>query len=523
MSSLQDRYAKQIAGTYSCFDRIVITGTIPQWCYADGMSLYLRQQNIRIFDYTEFAEPLRDEIRANSERLAIENSIEIEFIRSAKAFRKEDRIKEIIQNRGDHPGLVHIFSATETCPSFSPWHNKATGKTGLRSKESKCLHYYFYFIDSEFGLCYLRVPTWAPFRLQFYCNGHNFLANQLKNKEIGFLPLDNRCNCYRIYTTFLKIDDFTRAQELADAFPADRLHRALDAFAKRYCPVIRLAPNPYHWSIMQAEYATDIVFKHAEDLKPIYETLIKKAIHTVEPESITMFLGKKLDGHTLAEIGTDYKFSKRIKGMRIKHYMGWASIKMYDKQGIVLRIETTSVFAVANTPVNDVSELKHYRTVEHRDGRSETKYAPMQKTIYSLPALQELLLAANNRYLDFISSIDDTSDGQRQIQKIGDSVKLNHRSFRGFNLFREEDIKALIALIKGEGNITGITNRMLRKALPEMTSSQISYFIKRCRVFRLIKKCGKAYKYYLTKQGLRIIIAALEIRQIMLPQAICMQ
>ena len=79
MSSLQDRYAKQIAGVFSYFDRIVVTGTIPQWCYADGMSLYLRQQNIRMFDYTKFAEPLHDEIRANSEQVALENGIELEY------------------------------------------------------------------------------------------------------------------------------------------------------------------------------------------------------------------------------------------------------------------------------------------------------------------------------------------------------------------------------------------------------------------------------------------------------------
>lgn len=505
LSSLQDRYAKQIAGSFSCFDRIVITGTIPGWCHSNGMSLYLNSHNIKIFDFARFAEPLRDEIRANAERLATENGIEIEFIRRAKAFRKEERIRKIISDRGDHPGLVHIFSAMETCLSYSPWHDKTTGKTALRNKETKCLHYYFYFIDAEFGLCYLRVPTWAPFRLQFYCNGHNHLANRLRDEEIGFTPLDN---------TFLKIDDFARAQELADAFPVERLHRALDAFAKRYCPVVRLAPNSYHWSIMQAEYATDIVFKRTDDLQPIYEALIKTAIHTVKPDSVAMFLGKKLDGRTLAEIGTDYKFDHRIQGMRIKHYMGWAAIKMYDKQGIVLRIETT---------VNNVSELKHYRTVEHRDGTTETKYAPMQKTIYSLPPLRELLLAANNRYLEFISALDDTSDGQRQIKKIGDSHKRNDRSFRGFNLFREDDLESLIALTRGEGNITGITNRLIRRALPEKSSSQVSYLIKRCRIFGLIKKCGKTYKYYLTKLGRRVIIAALEIRQIMLPQLISTQ
>jgi hypothetical protein len=499
LSSLQDRYAKQIAGSLACFDRIVVTGTIPKWCYAVGMSLHLSEQGIRIFDYTRFAEPLREEIRANAERLAQENGIEIEFIRSAKGFRKEDRIKAVIASRGEYPGLVHIFSAMESCPSYAPWHDKKSGRTFLRSKEAKCLHYYFYFIDSEFGLCYMRVPTWAPFRLQFYCNGHNWLANQLRDEGIDFTPLDN---------AFLKIDNFARAQELADLFPVERLHRALDAFAKRYCPVIRLASDSYYWSIMQAEYSTDIVFKRTEDLQPLYETLVKTAIHTVRPEQIAMFLGKKLDGRTCAEIGTDYKFSQRIQGTRIKHYMGWASIKAYDKQGIILRIETT---------VNDISELKHYRTVEHRDGTTETKYAPMQKTIYSLPPLRELLLAANNRYIDFLSSLEDPSDGERQVKKIGNSIKRDDRSYRGFNLFSKDDLESLVALMRGEGNISGITNRLLRRALPGKSSSQISYFIKRCRVFGLIKKCAKAYKYYLTKLGRITIIAALRIRAMLLP------
>jgi len=38
---------------------------------------------------------------------------------------------------------------------------------GLRPDSGKCLHYYFYFLDPEWGLGFLRLPTWAPFRVQF--------------------------------------------------------------------------------------------------------------------------------------------------------------------------------------------------------------------------------------------------------------------------------------------------------------------------------------------------------------------
>jgi hypothetical protein len=85
----------------------VIQGTLPTACYADGMTRFLNARHIRIFDYFDFTKPLKESIRQNAERIAAEAGIEkIEFIRKLKAFRKEDRIQEILAERGDHPGLV---------------------------------------------------------------------------------------------------------------------------------------------------------------------------------------------------------------------------------------------------------------------------------------------------------------------------------------------------------------------------------------------------------------------------------
>jgi len=87
------------------------------------MTTFLYASGIRIFDYPKWAEPLPEEIRVDADRLAQEHGLDIEFIRR-KDFRKENRIKEIIAKQGDHPGLVHIFSAMEPCPSYKPWHDK---------------------------------------------------------------------------------------------------------------------------------------------------------------------------------------------------------------------------------------------------------------------------------------------------------------------------------------------------------------------------------------------------------------
>jgi len=69
---------------------------------------------------------LRDALRKNMEQIAAENGIEIEFVRSRKKFRKEDRVKEILVKRGEQPGEVCILSAMEPCGSYKPWHDKKT-------------------------------------------------------------------------------------------------------------------------------------------------------------------------------------------------------------------------------------------------------------------------------------------------------------------------------------------------------------------------------------------------------------
>jgi hypothetical protein len=496
MSAFIDRHAAKIRGVLSCFDRVVLTGTLPDLCHAGAMAKYLGARDVRLFDYPRWAEPFRDEIRAYAERLAQETGLPIEFIRRVKELRKEKRIKQLLAARGEHPGLVHIFSAMEPCPSFRPWHDKRSGKTSLKPTEAKCLHYYFYFIDKELGLCYLRVPTWAPFRLQFYCNGHHVLARQLQRKGIVYTLLDN---------AFVDIADWPRAQTLADAWEPHRLHRQLDRLAATYCPVLRHFPAGVHWSFMQVEYATDVVFQRQAEFQPLYAALTHTAIHAVKPAHVATFLGRKLTRAYQDEIGND--FSTRIEGTRIKHAMGWAAIKLYDKFGLIARVECTA---------NDVTFFQHHRTVEHRDGTTEFKLAPVRKSIYSLPVLRALLGAATHRYLDFLAAIEDPHPGLRAVEKIATPVHAGERSYRGFNLFHGPDLDLFRTILRGEFTISGFQARQLRPHLPALSGSQLSRVLKRLRLHGLLKKIGKRYKYYLTTLGRTVAAAALKLRELVI-------
>jgi len=497
---ITERYAAEIQGVLESYDRIVISGHLQPICYAKGMTKYLYVHGIRIFDYTQFAEPLRNEIRQNAERIAQTHGLGIEYISKGNSFRKEDRIQAILKERGDEPGLVHIFSAMESCPAYKPWHDKACGKTYVKGTQGKCLHYYFYFIDAELGLCYLRVPTWCPFRLQFYCNGHNIVAHQLVAHEIDFEMADN---------AFLTIADFAQANQLSAALDIEALHAKLDAYAAVYCPVVKTLQMSYNWSIMQAEYATDIVFRSQATLQRFYPHLVEALIQAVKPADIATFLGRKLHGNYQDEMGN--RFNKRWLGTRIKHTMGSVSIKLYDKFNIVLRIETT---------VNDVSFFDHYRQIHHRDGTTSTRYAPMKKSIYSLSPLAETLRAVHQRYLKFISNIDTPDGGADNLRRLTETQMVDNRRYKGFNLLAEEDSSLFRALASGEFTIRGFSNRTLRHHLQSLNSGRATRLLKRLRIHGIIKRVGKRYRYYLTDFGRQAVSLALKLRELVVIPAL---
>lgn len=191
--------------------------------------------------------------------------------------------------------------------------------------------------------------------------------------------------------------------------------------------------------------------------------------------------------------------------------MGPASIKTYDKFGLMIRIETTT-YAVAF--------FRHYRQVEHRSGGSEMKYTTMKKTIYSLPALFELTAAANHRYLKFLSTLDDPTSGAKALEKLSAPVREADRSWRGFNLFAPEDLRLFEVLLRGEFNISGFRNRTLRTFLTSKTGPQLSRILKRLRCHGLIKKVAGNHKYHLTTLGRTVASLALQLRAFLVTPAL---
>ncbi len=494
---LTEKYKEQITGIISCFDRVILQANLSQWGYSEGMTSFAVNNYIRIFDFPAFALSVREALNNNILSIAKENNIQIEYIRKPSVFSKEENIQKIINEKNITEGIVHIYSVLEPCLYYKPYYNKNTNLSSLRTKDGLCLHYYIYFIDKDLGLCFLRIPTYIPFRLQFYFNGHNLLAHKLKNKDISYHMIDN---------AFLNISDFTKAQLLSDNFRTEDIHQFLNILTDKYLPFLKKYNQSYRWGIMQAEYSTNIIFKDQSNFQLFYQDLIYKITLSVKPDNISTFLGKKLSPFYQGEIGNNF-INHRILGTRIKHRKGDNHIKIYDKFSTILRIETT---------VNSITDFIHFRQIVKKDGTKTNGFAKMKKNIYSMYALGQLLKNSNSRYLEFISSFQDNTMGNKNLLEISKPVYLDDRSLKGFNFFNPFDLKLLLSISRGEFLINGFRNKDIRAFLTGLSSSSISRVLKRLLLHHIIKKVNKSYKYYITKLGKAIIATALQLKEFLI-------
>jgi hypothetical protein len=136
---------------------------------------------------------------------------------------------------------------------------------------------------------------------------------------------------------------------------------------------------------------------------------------------------------------------------------------MYDKCGIVLRIETTT---------NDVSFFKHHRKVKHRNGPPTRALAPVKKSIYSLIDLREILLGCNRRYLAHLSALDDFAAGVRALERLTKPRKIEKKTIKGINFFERGASALLHALQNPRVNIAGARSADILPSLGMFSPNQ---------------------------------------------------
>jgi len=164
--------------------------------------------------------------------------------------------------------------------------------------------------------------------------------------------------------------------------------------------------------------------------------------------------------------------------------------------------------------------MNTFREVFKRNGEIETKSAPVKKNIYSLFPLITVFKGIIRRYLEFISSFDDPTDGIKKLDEVTTDKKTEKKTFKGLNFFNKQDEAVLIAVADGKFNINGLRAKNLKAVFPEFPPWKISNIFARLRNLGVIKKVARSHKYYLSALGKSVIAAALFLKNLVIVPAL---
>ncbi len=492
---LMELYRNKIMGAISGLDRIRFRGTL-RWLASDrGLGTFMSQAKILLKDFSGWVENKTSMIRQSSKAKADTLGIEMRYLTSG-GIDKEKLARKIASEKDITEGSICMFSVVEPCTAPMVKGNKAQKKLELIMAQRKCVFIYHYFDDPEFGFGHVRIQTWVPFNIFICLNGRHWLEKQLLKEGIGYIKDDN---------CFLWIEDIERAQYLLDSQLKSDWTKLLNRMTLNSCPglpdVLKpLHPN-YYWSADETEWATDIMFNSVESLEKLYPLLLHHAMRISDSPSVMRYFGKRGNrGSAPEEIISDCR--RRYEGIRIKHWVNHNSVKMYNKSGSILRIETT---------INKTRDFKVFRHPDDDKGRPAS-WQKMRKGVSDLHRRCQVSQQCNERYSDALA----VTQVNEKLKEVADSacnkVSKCGKKYRGLNPWQDEDYRLLMFLSKGENAISGFRNKDLRNWLyPESEkvdemqlkkfSGRITRRIKLLRVHGLIRKVPRANRYVLTEKG----------------------
>jgi len=497
------KHKEQISGVLSGFDRLVLRGTLRSIAYAQGMNQYLWSNQILLKEFGSHVEQVSQRLKATSLAEATAAGRPVRYLASPK-ISKEDTARRIAAKDGITDGLVCVLTCVEPCRTFEIYRDRDTKHLQLQPRVRKCLFLYHYTVHPVFGFLNARIQTWFPFSIQICLNGREWLAHQMDSVGLAYLRHDN---------CFPWIEDWPTAQQLMDQQLKVDWPILLDGIAGMVNPIheqiFNAYPTSYYWSTYQSEWAIDITFRKAAELRRLYPRLLQQAMTTFGSTDVMRFLGRRiplsgdLPKRFAGEVVSD--LHERQEGVRIKHRLNTNSVKLYDKAftivGSVLRAEGT---------INDVADFRVYRPKEG-DPQGRLAWRPLRRGIADLHRRAEVSRTATERYLDALATIDQDTTLQDVLHRLGQPRYWHGRRVRALQPFAPDDRQLLQAISRGEFNLNGFRNRDLQRlcfaqppATPAETRRRSAWASRKLRLLRahgLIYKVTGTHRYHLTKAG----------------------
>jgi hypothetical protein len=515
MHTFVQRFTHAIHGILSGFDRVRFRGTQRLLASLRGMRRFLQFHGILLKEFDAFAHAATQGIKRAVEQQAADLGRPVLYLNNAHT-RKEDVARQLARQHGVREGLIGILSAVEPCWSFEVGPNRAAQKRELRVRPKKCLHYYHYWLDPEVGFCHVRLQTWLPYHVFVCINGREMLAQQLDQAGVAYVRRDN---------CFTAVADLEQAQALADAQVRWDWSALLQRLLAASHPAWRTWPGmerDYYWSAEETEWASDVLFRSAAALTRWMPAFVRHGLEVLHSADVLRFLGQRVPAHGgvhgrfAGEIATDLK--RRPEGVRVLHRVNANKVKLYDKQGSVLRVETV---------INNPRALKSYRTAEG-DPDGPKAWRPLRKGVADLPRRAALSQKSNERYLEALATVEEPRTLGELTARVSRRTRWKGRSVRALHLLGADDSALLRAVGHGGDVVNGFANRDLRQRLygaaagdaaeAKRRSAAVTRKIRLLRAHGVVGKVGKTRRYRVTPFGQALLTAVVSAQAARLAQ-----
>lgn len=504
MSAFLQQHVDSVIGILRGWDRLRFRGTIRMLANLKGMQDFLRYTGHRLKDFGHYALEVSRQVRSASLAVAEESGRPVVHLQSPLV-NKEGVAREIAARDQIEEGVIATLTCVESCHGYNVRSNREKGLLELYPQPRKCQHVYHYLVHPRFGLMYARLQTWFPFNLFVGLNGREWLAREMDAAGIEYVRCDN---CFRW------VSDLAGAQRLLDEQVNLNWEGVLGELGRKVNPALASIIGGYrigyYWSVDQSEWASDVMFREQQELDRLFPDLARHAMESFRSPQVMAFLGRRVEkGITprfAGEVISDLR--RRAEGMRVKHAVNRNSVKMYNKAGSVLRVETT---------LNDLNDMRSPRRVN-----GKLRWQRMRKGVADIGRRAEVSDASNRRYLEALAAVRTPLPVKELTAGLSKAVMWNGRRARGLNLMGE-DSSLLLAAGGGEFIINGFRNRDMQKALfadeakdqatRRRRSGQVTRKLRLLRAHGLIQKVPHTHRYMVSEKGRQVIAALHAVRE----------
>ncbi len=469
---LQDKVDLDI----ECVDRVYLNGYVKDLQLPGGVVNFIREQKHWPIPSPKMLRQLSEDFRAAVEQYAAEHAIPLLTFKKGQV--KEKIAQAHLAEFSGERGVVLIGKAQEQASGYSAT-RQVRGKQvwfQYRRKQVYVTHYYFYLLDPDFGLCFIKVCTYFPFEVKVCFNGHEWAKQQLRQAEIAFTALDNG---------FAHCADAEQLQALCHTLDARKIQAFFDLWvAQLPWPLDaedRAAGYQHQLSIWQLEVSHTLVFKDPAQGRALIESLIRDNLDLGRPDRVSLIFDRRVTKRTPSDFTTQVLQHGVLPCIRIRYKH--STLKIYFKEGQAMRVEMM---------LNNAADFG------------------LNKGLSNWADLVTVGRQCNQRLLEQLTLSQDCFVPLSTVQTLGQPTQLRNGQRVSALRFADDRVMALFAALVGHTFIPAeLTNKTLRTRVAQFlnrpyTSTQMSYDLRRLRLKGVLTRVPHSHRYRLTARGSKI-------------------